>query len=91
MVYALRTSSPLGKWLVSSVQQGHKVVLGEKWDEAVGDEQRRPVVGDAVQPVRISQVRADAVGMGGRRQQFPAEFDDLGEIDVIPIDRWVAG
>ena len=87
MVYAVEDQLPIREVGGESVQQRHEVVVGEKWDEAVGDEQRRPVVGDGVQPVRISQVRADAVGLGGLGQQLPAKFDDRGEIDVIPIDR----
>ena len=68
------------------VQQRHEVILCEEEDEPVGDDHRRPVCGDVVQPVRISQVRADVVGIGGLWQQFSPEGDHLGKVDVIPVD-----
>ena len=61
-------------------------MLGEEHDEAVGDDYGRPVGGDVVQPVRIGQLRADAVGVGGLWQHLSPDGDDLGEVDVVPVD-----
>jgi hypothetical protein len=68
------------------VQQGDHVVLGEEGQQPVGDDHRRSAGGDGVQPVRVGQVGADGVGVGAGWQQLASGGDDLGEVDVVPVD-----
>jgi hypothetical protein len=54
--------------------------------QAVGHDHGRSAGRDRVEPGGVGQVGADVVGVGRRREQLPAGGDDLGEVDVVPVD-----
>ena len=76
----------VGEMAGETVQQGDHVFLGEERQQAIGYDHGRSAGGDSVQPVWVGQVRAYAVGVRAIRYKLPSSGDDLGEVDVIPVD-----
>jgi len=69
-----------------SVEEGHHVILAEEPHQAIGNDHRRSVRGDGVQPIGFRNVGADVVSVAVCGYQALSSGDHGRVVDVVPVD-----
>jgi hypothetical protein len=85
-LHTSKCSSPEGKCFDEAAQQREAVISGQVVGEAFGDEQYRTVGRDGAQPSGIGDAGRDGVVVLTGRIQLLHQRNDIGVVDVVPLD-----